>query len=161
MNSVRWQVRAANHYGSGMIGSLVVATLFVAFLTADREYWGAIWAGAIAMIAYTSYVALVRNHLTVSWLTVERNAYRIGAVLGLTALSVVLVELDLSPSFLDLRNPRYSAPERSLERISHGLGVALFPSVIAMVSRLVLRQLRVSKGTTSQGTTNDYSQSSV
>ena len=140
MNSVRWLVRAANHYGSGMIGGLVVATLFVAILTADREYWGAIWAGAIAMIAYTSYVALVRNHLTVSWLSVERNAYRIGAVLGLTALSVVLVERDRWPP---------------------GLGVALFLSVIAMVSRLVLRQLRVSKGTTSQGTTDDHNQCSV
>lgn len=88
MNIAPWLARTAERYGSVTVVGLIAALLVVGGLVDDGDYWAAVVAGAVALIVYAAYVALVRDYLKVSWRTVERNAYRMGAVLALTALGL-------------------------------------------------------------------------
>ena len=132
-------VRAANSYGLVTVVVLITALPVVGALVDDGHYGEAVVAGAVALIIYAAYVALVRNHLSVSWRTVERNAHRMGTILALLALSVALLDLYLYSVDLGFVIRLF------LEQVSHGLGVSLSLVVAGIVSRFALRQLRPRK----------------
>ena len=133
-------VRVANHYGSVTMIGLIIALLVVGALVEEGDHEEAVVAGVAALALYTAYVTLVRNHLSVSWRTVEHNARRMGTILALFALSVALLDLQIWGM---LRSPSLALMLwQFLEQISHGLGVALALLTAGVVSRLALRQLR-------------------
>ena len=151
VNSESWLARAGRRYSSITVIWLVAALLIVGDRVDSGRDWEAVWAGAVALIIHTAYVVMVRNHLTEPWRTVERNALRLGVVLGLVALSVTLV--DMRPPWFGSRNFEGFQVSRDIGRaymyvithISNGIGVALSLAAAGIVSRFVLLQLPNSK----------------